>query len=314
LRLRARLLQQTRAFFAVRNILEVDTPALSSAAVSDPNIHSFSTVYHGPGPRYGQTLYLHTSPEFPMKRLLAAGSGSIYQIAKVFRDGEAGHRHNPEFCLLEWYRVDFDHHQLMAEVAELLSELFAAYLPLQAPQYLSYGAAFRQFLQLDPHRASVAELSACALQQGLDAPATMSQSSPDPWLDLLLSHCIEPRLPSDRLVFLYDYPVAQAALAKIRADQTPVAERFEVYLNGLELANGFHELNDASQQRRRFIHDNQQREQHGLASMPVDEKLLAVLDKMPDCAGVAIGLDRVLMLAAGVGSIEQVIPIPFAQA
>jgi elongation factor P--(R)-beta-lysine ligase len=313
LRLRAELLSRIRAFFAARGVLEVDTPALSASTIPDPNIHSFATRYQGPGPRHGAALYLHTSPEFPMKRLLAAGSGDIYQIARVFRDGEAGRRHNPEFTLLEWYRVGWDHHRLMDEVASLVGEL----LPESARQpawRFSYRELFRRHLDLDPFRASVAELIACAETQGVVAPTGLTNDAPDPWLDLLLTHCIEPRLPPERLVFVHDYPSTQAALARIRPDDPPVAERFELYLGGIELANGFHELADPVEQRCRFERDNRLRAERGLPPIPLDEQLLAALEHLPDCAGVALGVDRLLMLAAGKRQLDEVLAFPFERA
>ena len=305
LRLRAKLLAQVRAFFATRNVLEVETPALSAAAIPDPNLASFAVCYAGPGPRHGQTLYLQTSPEFPMKRLLAAGSGCIYQIARVFRDGEAGRRHNPEFTLLEWYRVGFDHHRLMSEVAELVTELLAGRLLVAEPERLSYQEIFQQHLDLDPHRASVAELAAGAAAQNVPIPPGMPAEDTDPWLDLLLTHCIEPTLGQGRLTFVYDYPVTQAALARLRPGDPPVGERFELYLDGVELANGFHELGDASEQRRRFVAENAIRQAAGLPEMPLDEALLAALATgLPACAGVALGFDRLVMLAAGKSSLQ----------
>ncbi|MFZ1640984.1 MAG: EF-P lysine aminoacylase EpmA [Candidatus Contendobacter sp.] len=311
LRLRAELLARVRAFFAAREVLEVETPALSAAAITDPHLTSFGTVYAGPGPRYGQTLYLHTSPEFPMKRLLAAGSGCIYQIARVFRDGEAGRRHNPEFTLLEWYRVGFDHRRLMNEVAELVTKLLAGRLALAEPERSSYRETFQRHLGLDPHRATVAELAACATARGVSIPPGMPVDDADPWLDLLLTHCIEPRLGQGRLTFVYDYPASQAALARLRPGHPPVGERFELYLNGVELANGFHELGDAGEQRRRFGQENAARRALGLPLAPVDENLLAALEAgLPDCAGVALGFDRLMMLAAGKRSIQDVIAFP----
>lgn len=315
LRLRAELLARVRAFFAARGVLEVETPALAAAAITDPHLASFSTVYSGPGPRHGRTLYLHTSPEFPMKRLLAAGSGCIYQIARVFRDGEAGRRHNPEFTLLEWYRVGFDHHRLMDEVAELVTALLAGRLALAEPERLSYRELFQRHLGLDPHRAGVAELAACMKRFELPIPPGMPVDDTDPWLDLLLTHWIEPRLERGRLTFVYDYPVSQAALARLRADDPPVGERFELYLNGVELANGFHELGDADEQRRRFEGGNAARRALGLPVMPVDEHLLAALAAgLPDCAGVALGFDRLVMLAAGKAALGEVIAFPLDQA
>lgn len=315
LRLRAELLARIRAFFAAREVLEVETPALSAAAITDPHLTSFRTVYSGPGPRHGRTLYLHTSPEFPMKRLLAAGSGCIYQIARVFRDGEAGRRHNPEFTLLEWYRVSFDHHRLMHEVTELVTALLAGQLPLDEPERLRYGELFQHHLNLDPHRVNVAELAACAEARNVSIPPGMPTDDPDPWLDLLLTHCIEPELGQGRLTFVYDYPASQAALARLRPGDPPVGERFELYINGLELANGFHELGDPGEQRRRFELENAARRTLGLPVMPIDEHLLAALESgLPDCAGVALGFDRLLMLAAGKKSLAEVLAFPLDRA
>ena len=315
LRLRAELLARIRAFFAAREVLEVETPMLSAAAITEPNLACFSTVYSGPGSRYGQTLYLHTSPEFPMKRLLAAGSGCIYQIARVFRDGEAGRRHNPEFTLLEWYRVGFDHHRLMDEVAELATTLLAGRLALAKPERLSYQELFQHHLDLNPHRARVAELATRAEARGVPIPPGMPAEDADPWLDLLLTHCIEPCLGAGRLTFVYDYPASQAALARLRPGDPPVGERFEVYLNGVELANGFHELGDADEQHRRFEAENAARRTLGLPLMPIDENLLAALAAgLPDCAGVALGFDRLAMLAAGRESLAEVLAFPVERA
>lgn len=315
LRLRARLLARIRAFFADRGVLEVDTPVLSVAGNPDPHLASFTTSYHGPGLHQGQILYLHTSPEFPMKRLLAAGSGCIYQIARVFRDGEAGGRHNPEFTLLEWYRVGFDHHRLMTEVTELVTGLLQGLVDLRNVERLSYAQAFQRYLDLDPHRATVADLAACVRGQGLAAPPGMPEDDPDPWLDLLLTHCIEPHLGQGGLTFLYDYPASQASLARLREDDCPLGERFELYLEGIELANGFHELSDGDEQRRRFLHDNQRRSEHGLPLLPVDERLLVALSAgLPACAGVALGVDRLLMIAAGRSSLQEVLAFPIDRA
>lgn len=315
LRLRAELLAQIRAFFAARGVLEVETPALSAAAITDPHLASFKTCYSGPGSQHGRPLYLHTSPEFAMKRLLAAGSGCIYQIARVFRDGEAGSRHNPEFTLLEWYRVGFDHHRLMDEVAELVGMLLAGRLALAEPERLSYRQIFQHHLNLDPHRATVADLAACAETRNISIPTGMPPDDPDPWLDLLLTHCVEPRLGSGRLTFVHDYPASQAALARLRPDDPPVGERFELYINGIELANGFHELGDAVEQRHRFAQENAARRAVGLPIMPVDEHLLAALEfGLPDCAGVALGFDRLVMLATRKTSLAEVLAFPLDRA
>ncbi|HRF61849.1 MAG TPA: EF-P lysine aminoacylase EpmA [Candidatus Competibacter sp.] len=315
LRLRAELLAQIRAFFAARGVLEVETPALSAAAITDPHLASFKTCYSGPGSQHGRPLHLHTSPEFAMKRLLAAGSGCIYQIARVFRDGEAGSRHNPEFTLLEWYRVGFDHHRLMDEVAELVGMLLAGRLALAEPERLSYRQIFQHHLNLDPHRATVADLAACAETRNISISTGMPPDDPDPWLDLLLTHCVEPRLGSGRLTFVHDYPASQAALARLRPDDPPVGERFELYINGIELANGFHELGDAVEQRRRFAQENAARRAAGLPIMPMDEHLLAALEfGLPDCAGVALGFDRLVMLATRKTSLAEVLAFPLDRA
>ena len=315
LRLRGELLAQIRAFFLARGVLEVETPVLSAAAITDPHLASFSTRYFGPGPHHGGMLYLHTSPEFPMKRLLAAGSGCIYQIARVFRDGGAGRRHNLEFTLLEWYRLGFDHHRLMDEVAELVTQLLADRMALGRPERLSYGELFQQYLALNPYRSSISQLAACAEARNVSIPAGMPPDDPDPWLDLLLTHCLEPRLGLGRLSFIYDYPASQAALARLRPGDPPVGERFELYLNGIELANGFHELGDATEQRRRFEQENASRQALGLPRMPVDNRLLAALESgLPDCAGVALGLDRLAMLAVGARSLTEVLAFPLDRA
>lgn len=303
LRLRARLLAQTRDFFHARGVWEVETPLLSQAATPDPQLHSFAV----PTLAGGQTYYLHTSPEFPMKRLLAAGSGSIYQICKVFREAEAGRRHNPEFTLLEWYRIGFDLHALMEEVDALVRKLLrhqvSGYLPLTDTQSFSYREALARFAGIDPLNAEAAALQRCARDHGLDVPALGDER--DAWLDLLMSHVVEPALPRNCPVFIYDYPASQAALARIRGD---VAERFELYFNGMELANGFHELTDAAEQRQRFEAENQRRLQTGQPAMPLDTHFLAALEQgLPDCAGVALGFDRLLMLIAGKPDIAAVL-------
>jgi lysyl-tRNA synthetase class 2 len=315
IKLRVRLLTQIRDFFSARAVLEVDTPILSSAANADPHLETFVTAYQKPGLGNDQKLYLHTSPELPMKRLLAAGSGSIYQIAKVFRNGESGRYHNPEFTLLEWYRIGFDHHQLMDEVAELVTVLLGKEILSEPVERLSYGDIFQYYLGLDPYGASVAELLTCIKAQNLHPPPGMPMDDPNPWLDLLLSHCIEPHLGHKRLTFIYDYPVAQAALAKLRTGNPPVAERFELYAQGIELANGFHELTDADEQCCRLQENNRHRVAQDLPILPIDKRFLTALKSgLPDCAGVALGLDRLLMIMAGKSALQDVIAFPFERA
>jgi lysyl-tRNA synthetase class 2 len=287
---------------------------LSSAGASDPHLINFVTQYSGPGSAAGRALFLHTSPEYPMKRLLAAGSGSIYQIAKVFRNGEAGRQHNPEFTLLEWYRTGFDHYLLMDEVADLMMEL----LPdreFAAIERVTYHEAFRRYLGIDIYRATVLDLANCAMMHGVSAPCGMTMDDPDPWFDLLLTHRIQPELGANRLTFLYDYPVSQAALARVRDDTPPVGERFELYVDGIELANGFHELGDVNEQRRRFVRDNELRLARELPAIPLDELLLdALAAGLPACAGVALGFDRLLMIAIGADSLGEVLAFPFDRA
>jgi len=297
---RAELLRQIRAFFYARDVLEVDTPALSVAGNTDPNIESFSTDYTGLGE--ADRLYLHTSPEFAMKRLLAADSGAIYQLCKVFRNGEAGRRHNPEFTMLEWYRPDFDHHQLMDEVAELINEVLGEKEILR----ISYQRAFIEQAGIDPLDTDTSALKKCAHQHGLEQVVGMDDATVDDWCDLLIDQVVIPRFGKGRF-FIFDYPASQAALAKISKRDSRVAERFELFIDGIEIANGFHELTDAKEQRQRFESENKKREKVGLAQLPLDENLLAALEiGLPNCAGVALGIDRLLMLVAGVDSISDV--------
>lgn len=305
LRHRAALLQRVRDFFAERQVMEVETPLLCSAGVTDPAIEPM-IVKRGrslSGPRY-----LQTSPEYAMKRLLAAGAGSIYQIARAFRDGEAGQRHNPEFTLLEWYRPGFDQHQLMREVADLVT----CCLGEKPVHYVAYRDLFLTELGLDPLTASVSELQSRARSE-LDLGAMSGDR--DMWLDLLMSHLIEPRLATRGLCFVYDYPASQAALSRIvEQDGQLLGQRFELYLDGLELANGYFELTDPEEQRRRFLADNERRREHGQAERPVDEFLIAALEAgMPECSGVALGFDRLLMLASGSEDIRQALAFDWAR-
>lgn len=316
LKLRAQMLQSIRAFFSQRDVLEVETPMLSAAATTDPALASFTTHYTGPLFPRGKNFYLHTSPEFPMKRLLAAGSGSIYQIGKVFRDGESGRLHNPEFTLLEWYRLGFDHHRLMDEVEELVVQLLSAHLKLDTTERLSYREAFQHYVEIDPHTATISDFSNAAKAHKLNVSAELlAQKDLSAWRDLLLTHAIEPHLGQKRLTFLYDFPAAQASLARIQPGDPPLAARFELYLNGIELANGFHELADAEEQRARFEHQLQTRAVFGQPIVPMDRQLLASLHQgLPDCAGVALGFDRLVMLAIGAQTIAQTIAFPIERA
>jgi len=311
LRLRARILERLRAFFSERAVLEVETPVFSSAAATDPALSSFTTHYTGPLFPRGHDFYCHTSPEFPMKRLLAAGSGSIYQVCKVFRNGESGRIHNPEFTLLEWYRVGFDHRQLMDETAVLVTAVLAGHRSLATPEKLTYREAFERHCGIDPHTADHRALAGAITRHGIQTDLEFGHEDPDVLRDLLLTHVIEPNLGRGRITLLYDYPVSQAALARVRPDNPPVAERFELYLDGIELANGFHELADAGEQQRRFEHDLQRRAASGLPAVPLDARLLSALRAgLPECAGVALGIDRLVMLAAGAKNLREVIAFP----
>ncbi|MCU7923793.1 MAG: EF-P lysine aminoacylase GenX [Candidatus Thiodiazotropha sp. (ex Dulcina madagascariensis)] len=312
IRARAEMLSRIREFFRQAGVLEVESPVCSRYGVTDPAIDSFAARYTGPGAAQGLDLFLQTSPEFPMKRLLAAGSGPIYQLCKVFRNGELGRRHNPEFSLLEWYRPGYDHHGLMEEVADLINRLVETPLPVEK---LTYGEAFEQTLGLNPHLAGIDPLRRCAIEQGISGAGELIIDHRDGWLDLLLSHLIEPGLGENGMTFLYDYPASQAALARVRGGTPAVAERFELYLSGMEIANGFHELTDGREQRRRFVEDNRRRRESGQPVIPMDESLLAALAAgMPACAGVALGIDRLLMFLTGCNDIRQVLAFDISRA
>jgi lysyl-tRNA synthetase class 2 len=293
LRLRASLLARLRAWFVARGVLEVETPALSAAAVSDPNLHSIrATVRDRPA-------YLHTSPEFPMKRLLAAGSGAIYQVCRVFRDDECGRLHGPEFTLVEWYRPDLPLDGLMNEVEGLVATLAADHRALSPGLRMTYRAAFQRHAGVDPVRATAAELAAALASAGVEPPATVHEDSCG-LRDLLLATVVEPALDPDRPTFIYDFPADQAALATIRRGPPPVAARFEMFLGGMEIANGFDELIDAVELRERCAADLEERRRRGLPRLPLDERLLAaVAAGLPPCSGVAMGFDRLVMWIAG---------------
>ena len=315
LRERAALYRRIRAFFDARGLLEVETPIASGAAITDPALESLSTRRHGPGiAADGEPLWLQTSPEFPMKRLLAAGSGPIWQLCKVFRDGERGRRHHPEFTLLEWYRPGWGYGELMDELAVLVRTLLGREDLRET--HITYRTLFREHLGLDPWQADATELAACALSLGISGADALDLDR-DGWLDLLLTHRLEPELGRDGICFLTDYPPSQAALARLRRepDGTRVAERLELYMDGLELANGFAELTDASEQRRRFEQDLVERARLGLDAVPLDEPFLAALAAgMPAGAGVALGIDRLLMLHLGASRIDEVLAFPIERA
>ena len=298
LRQRAELLKDIRRFFDSRGVLEVETPLLAAAPVTDPHIQALAV----PHPCGDGQLWLQTSPEYAMKRLLAADLGAIYQICKAFRKDEAGSRHNPEFTLLEWYRPGFDLAQLQAEALDLL----AMALGQRPHEVLSYAAAFQCYLQIDISNVDDATLVAKASAYG-DWPEQADRSD---CLDFLFATAIEPQLGRDVFTVICDYPAAQAALAQTHIDEhgQQVASRFELYVDGIELANAYHELLDADEHRCRFQADLAQRRNMGLDAVPVDEALLAALDAgLPACSGIALGLDRLLMIKLGASSIDEVL-------
>ncbi|MCI0749955.1 MAG: EF-P lysine aminoacylase GenX [Nevskiales bacterium] len=300
LRARAQLLSRLRTFFAERGVLEVDTPALSHHATVNRHIESFFVSSPSPVSRLPSPIFLHTSPEFAMKRLLAAGSGPIFQLCHVFRAGESGRWHNPEFLMLEWYRPGWDYHRLMDEVESLL----AATGGPPVCERLTYREAFQREAGFDPFTSPLSRL-----QEGLQAPEPISTDEAtdrDFWLDLWMSQVVGPRLGLSAPCLLYDFPASQAALARIRTGNPPVAERFELFWKGIELANGFHELTDAAEQAARFEQDLDWRRSRSRPTPPADAHLLAALRAgMPDGAGVALGVDRLLALLLGLPAVAQ---------
>mgnify|MGYP003397760937 FL=1 len=307
LRARATMYAQIREFFAKREVLEVETPILSAAGVTDVYLASIEAKRHVQG--QVATHYLQTSPEFAMKRLLASGSGPIYQICKVFRDDEHGRKHNSEFSMLEWYRPSFNLKELMFEVTDLLNVVLKQRFGEVRPTILSYKHAFMNRLELNPLQATTQELRDAARRVGLNLDLGEDRLG---YIDLLFSHMVEPSLGFDTPVFLTDFPPELASLAKTRVDEDGelVAARFELYIEGLELANAYDELIDADVLRSRFEADNQTRQQLGLTIMPIDEHLLAALPHMPECAGIALGLDRLLMIATQKMRLSDVISFP----
>jgi lysyl-tRNA synthetase class 2 len=305
LRCRAALLSDIRTFFQERGVIEVETPLLCHAATNDPHLHPIPALYTAFGAEQSNTLYLQTSPEFAMKRLLAFGIGPIYQLCKAFRNGETGKIHNPEFTILEWYQPGYDHHQLMSEVDIFLQSI----LKTPPASRITYQQLFLDKVGLDPLNASLIQLQEAARDIGVAIDDTLkAKLGKDDWLDLLLSHEIEPELGFAQPVIVYDFPESQAALAKIRPGNPGVAERFEVYVNGLELANGYHELTDGEHQYERLKRDSQMRVTLNHPEIPIDMNLVEALRAgMPDCAGVALGVDRLLMAKLGKANIEEVV-------
>lgn len=305
LELRARMLRIAREYFAATRALEVETPTLSRTGSSDVHLHSIAANV------CDQPAYLHTSPEYGMKRLLAAGCGDIYQIVRVYRDHETGRYHNPEFTMIEWYRVGIDHHELMTDVEQLIASVLPAHRSSERAERVSYRDALQMHAGIDAFDDPAAVLMNAIANAGIDVPNGIEDDR-DACLDLLMSALVGPKLGRDRLTFVHDYPASQAALARVNGR---VAARFEAYLDGIELANGFHELVNAKEQRKRFEQDNAERERRGLKPMPIDENFLAALEQgLPDCAGVALGFDRLVMCAADLTHIDQAIAFPFSRA
>ncbi len=323
LQLRARLFSMLRRFFDERGYFEVDTPLLSHDRVVDPHLEPFAVT------GAALPMYLQTSPEFGMKRLLAAGAQAIYQIGHVFRAHELGHLHNPEFTMAEWYRVGDTHIEQMQVVEDLVVEAFRSAfsiethagnsnsLPLPPIPFLrtTYREAFLRHTGSDVFLLTTGQLFELAVSQGISMPASFNRDDRDGVLNLLLAELVEPQLGRDRPEFLCDYPASQAAIARIRPGTPPVAERFELYIGGIELCNGYHELTDPDELRRRMAVESARRQSEGLPPLPASSRLLAAMEAgLPACAGVALGFDRLLMLVAGAKTLAEVIPFAFENA
>ncbi|HKE96373.1 MAG TPA: EF-P lysine aminoacylase EpmA [Povalibacter sp.] len=305
LEVRAAMLRAAREYFAATRALEVETPTLSAAAVTDVHLASVRAE------ALQRHRYLHTSPEYPMKRLLAAGCGDIWQICRVYRDGESGRWHNPEFTLIEWYRLGIDHHALMSDVERMIGAVIPATRHFDRSERLTYREAVQLHAGVDALEDPVPVLVARLESAAIEVPSSLRHDR-DACLDLIMSTLVGPQLGHDRLTFIYDYPASQAALAQTRGT---VASRFEAYMDGIELANGFHELGNAAEQRSRFQQDLAARSRRGLPAMPLDENFLAALEYgLPECSGVALGFDRLVMCAVGATHIDDVIAFPFERA
>ncbi|MFK3618270.1 elongation factor P--(R)-beta-lysine ligase [Pasteurella multocida] len=297
---RAKIIAEIRRFFTDRGLLEVETPVLSEFGVTDVHLSTFNTDFISPMAEKSKTLWLSTSPEYHMKRLLAAGSGPIFQLCHVFRNEEAGQHHNPEFTMLEWYRPHFDMYRLINEVDDLLQQI----LDCKPTESLSYQFVFQEYVGLDPLSAEKAELVAKAKQYHLQQA---EQEDRNTLLQFLFSTVVEPNIGKENPVAVYHFPATQAALAQISSEDHRVAERFEFYYKGLELANGFHELTDVNEQLHRFEQDNVQRQKMGLPQRQIDKRLLGALQAgVPNCSGIALGVDRLLMIALGANAIHEV--------
>lgn len=297
------IIGQIRRFFNDRGLLEVETPCLSQATVTDIHLVPFQTYFIGPCSAVGMPLYLMTSPEYHMKRLLAAGSGPIFQLCRSFRNEEAGRYHNPEFTMLEWYRPHYDMYRLMNEVDDLLQQI----LNCDSPEILSYKQVFTRYVGVDPLLADKVQLYEAVVKWNL-GEAVSAGDDRDTLLQLLFAMLVEPNIGRDKPAFIYHFPASQAALAKISTEDYRVAERFEVYFKGIELANGFHELTNVHEQYQRFEQDNRKRAAMSLIKQPIDKNFLAALAQgIPECSGVALGVDRLVMLALNAERLSDVI-------
>ncbi len=308
---RARLLTSVRAFFVKRAVLEVETPVLNGYRGTDPNLSVFRTQPDS----QGQSWYLQTSPEFAMKRLLAQGSGSIYQIAKAFRQDESGRYHNPEFTLLEWYRTGFDLDQLMTETEQLLKAVDVEQILPKKVERFNYRDLMLERLALDPWSFDVHAYRTCARRLGFDDAPRVCGEAHSVWLDFLFSQAIQPELGRGALTWVYRFPVWQSSLARVSADDPNAVERAELFIDGIELANGYHELTNAEQQQQRCEQENRWRTGQGMAEVEPDPRLLGALRAgLPDCAGIALGLDRLLMILTGADCLNEVLTFSIARA
>jgi len=313
LKLRAELLRRIRQFFTTRGFLEVETPIISADTVVDRHLDPLRVVlYDDPRqPHSGKTCWLQTSPEFAMKRLVAAHGLSIFQVTHAFRAGERGRLHNPEFTMLEWYDVGADYRAGM----KLLDELSVEILQRGPAEFISYREAFLRHANIDPLTASMSELIELAKMRQISTPISLDTTDRDAWLELLLVECVERNLGVAGPAILHDYPASQASLAQVREENPPVAERFELYVSGMELANGYHELLDPQALVHRAEINNELRTSDGKEPLPVDSRLIqAMRSGMPACAGCALGFDRLVMIASGAQSINEVIPFPIERA
>ena len=313
LHVRAKLLSIIRDFFAQRAVLEVETPTLCQATGTDPQLDFFSTDYHHP-PK-NKTMYLQTSPEFAMKRLLAAGSGSIFQICKAFRNAESGRFHNPEFTILEWYRVDFTLWQLIDEVVELLTTLMASFYVIKSVNKTSYRDVFEQVTGINPLVFNQEKYSLYAKQNLMEDAINICDNNHSMWLDFIFSYKVQPSFDLHTMTVVHSYPAIQSSLARINIDNPQVADRFEVFIKDIEIGNGFFELSDAKEQEKRFDQEHQARKHGGLELVKKDQLFLNALKSgLPDCSGIALGLDRLLMIMTNTQALSDVIAFPMSRA